>query len=168
LKKAWDSWLADPFEARLGDSFLQIHQAVGRMHIDTAIDLDRQIGARFAPAEAARSRSAGRPFLEGRFQARHQPQWLKFARAVESGETPGHVTSLFAVQASLYHLPLLPSLISYAYFEWKSGLEALPGGKKTDSDHSTARFQAEFPESADCVRRIFERYAGDSSPFVCL
>lgn len=168
LKKAWDGWLADPFEACLGEIFLRIHGAAGRMHIDTAIDLDRRIGSFLPPAAAARSRSAARPFLEGRFQARHQPQWLKFARAVDSGEAPGHVTSLFALQASLYHLPLLPALVSYAYFEWKSGLETLPEGGNAGADLSTGRFQTGFPESVAAVRRIFEKHAGESSPFLRL
>ena len=151
--KAWDRWLKRVFEPHLAPAFVEIFTATGRMRIDRVVARDRSLGERLAVPAARRSLAAAAPFLDGRAEIRHFPQWTKFRDRLDAGETPGHVTSLFALQAALFHLPLLQALVSYLYFEWRSGL-----GPATDV--GVARFQRNFPESLAAARRAFEREAG--------
>ena len=41
---------------------------------------------------------------------------------VEKGQSPGHVSVIFALQSALYHLPLASALSAYIWFEFQSGL----------------------------------------------
>ena len=115
------------------------------------------IGARLTESERERSLTAAPPFCERTTEIRKLPQWTKFLARIEEEAIPGHVTSLFALRAAMFHLPLLPALVSYLYFEWKSGAMAagLPGGSLKPGN-----FQSEFPEGVATARRVFEGGSG--------
>lgn len=158
LSSCWKNWLADAFENRLGVPFTGIYMATGEMRNRRIAELDREIDSRLSPEERTRSLAAAAPFLEGTSEIRRLPQWTKFLEKVESGVTPGHVTSLFALRSAVFHLPLLPALISYLYFEWNSGAgrAAALEGQPLSPD----RFQGEFPEGVEAAKRLFDTATG--------
>jgi len=152
----WRRWLADPFEAWLGKAFVEIYWAAARMQSERIAALDHEVGKRLDPAARDRSRLAAMPWLEGRTTVQRQPQWVKYLRAQAIGEVPGHVTTIFALQAALFHLPLLPALTAYAIFEGMNGHAAVDGTVKRDTDV----FAARHPESIEAARRVFRAGGG--------
>lgn len=160
---AWNDWLEVEFENWLGERFIAIHLAAAHMQSDRIAEIDREIDTRLPEAARKRGRKAARPYLEGRSEVRRQPQWVKFLRAHETGEIPGQLTSIFALQSALFHLPLLPALTAYVTLEGANGFAAMAGGKRLDS----SEFLARYPESAETARRVFRNgvtgLAGNSS-----
>lgn len=159
FKKQWVGWLGEMFRDQLSDTFMEVYAASAEMRIERVVKLDKRLDQRLNAGEGERSRRAGAWFLEGKNEMRRAPQWQKYARCVEQGKCPGHVVTTFALQASLYHLPLLSALTSYVYFEWRAGIRAFSeGGGTPKVESSLQTFQQQFPESVQMVREVF---AGD-------
>ena len=78
------------------------------------------------------------------------PQFARLTKAIGDADSPGHVTTLFAMQAGLYHLPRLGALVSYAYFEWLGGVVAAECA--VDRDMET--FERLHPRTAEVVRNL--------------
>lgn len=155
----WRRWLAAPFEAWLGQAFVEVYGAATRMRSERIAAIDHEIGERLDAATCARSRLAAAPWLEGRTAVQRQPQWVKYLMAQAAGEVPGHVTTIFALQAALFHLPLLPALTAYVIFEGMNGHAAVMGNFKRDTDV----FAARHPEGIEAARRVFRAAAGSDA-----
>ena len=157
LGESWGRWLDQRFVGRLSDPFVEIFLAAGEMRNRRIVEGDQAIDAQLSDDERQRSLSAAPPFFEGTTAIRKLPQWTRFLARVDEGSTPGHVTSLFALRAAMFHLPLLPALISYLYFEWKSGAWA---GGFAGENLTPEVFEAEFPEGVATARHVFEGGSG--------
>ncbi|MCB1231353.1 MAG: hypothetical protein KDN19_13860, partial [Verrucomicrobiae bacterium] len=121
FEAAWHDWLAQVFEAWLAEKFIAVHLAAAEMASDRIAAIDREIDARLDEPARLRGREAARPYLEGRSEVRRQPQWVKYLRAQANGEIPGQLTTIFSLQAALFHLPLLPALTAYVNLEGANG-----------------------------------------------
>lgn len=150
----WRHWLRETFESWLGPAFCGAYTAAGQLKIERLVELDGEIDGRLDPAAGERSRAAGAAWLEGRSEARRQPQWAKFIGQWSGGETPGHLPVAFALQAASFQVPLLPALMSYATFEGVNGLAA-HGGGRWEGD----RFSEVYPQGLLAARTVF-RAAG--------
>lgn len=158
FKKQWLKWLRNTFRDQLSEVFVKVYLASTEMRMGRIAELDKKLGQRLSVEESERSREAGVLFLEGKSEMQRAPQWQKYARCVEQGECPGHVVTVFALQASLYHLPLLSALTSYVYFEWRAGVVALgKDGNSANLEVSPQCFHDEYGESVAVVREIFAR-----------
>lgn len=162
FKQSWQEWQQYSFREFLAETFVEVYTASTQMRIRRIMNLDKKLDSQLSGAEVKRSREAGRCFLEGKSEMRRAPQWQKYARAVEQGTCPGHVVTVFALQSALYHLPLLPALTSYVYFEWRAGMgvflshrEQDEQGKQEVQELSLQCFQQEYPESMCVVREVF-------------
>jgi hypothetical protein len=166
LAEAWDGWLRGLFATQIGAAFCRVHAAVGEMRIDEILRADQDIDAALEEQEKQRSLEAAQAFLEGREAIRHMPQFARLATAIHNSDSPGHVTTLFAMQAGLYHLPRLGALVSYAYFEWHGGAVAA----SWNGDRSMAFFEQQNPQTASVVRSLIRDQtatgeSGESSIF---
>lgn len=166
FETAWNEWLSQRFVSVLGGPFCRIHASAGQMRMDEIVRADADIDAALNAEEKRRSLAAAQAFLEGREKVRHMPQLVRLTDAIGRGETPGHVTTLFAMQAGLYHLPRLAALVSYAYFEWLGGVVAT--GWKVERDMTA--FETGYPQTFASVRSILHAESvssdeGDSSIF---
>ena len=159
FESEWRRWLAESFESWLGPAFVEVYLATSRMQSERVAELDREIGGRLSPEAHERSRAAALPWLEGRTEVQRQPQWVKYLRAQAAGEVPGHVTTIFALQAALFHLPLLSSLAAYVIFEGMNGWAAVHGGKGRDAE----AFASRHPEAMEAARRVFRSLADTES-----
>jgi len=158
FKKLWFEWLREKFRAQLSEVFVEVFMASTEMRIDRIAELDLELNQRLSDEEQKKSRQAGSWFLEGKSDMQSAPQWQKYARCVEQESCPGHVITVFALQASLYHLPLLSALTSYVYFEWRAGLLAFAKeGKNVNVELSAQSFHEKYPESMEVVREVFSR-----------
>jgi len=158
FKKQWLKWLRETFRDQLSEVFVKVYLTSMEMRIKNIVKLDNELDQLLSVIDSDRSREAGRWFLEGKSELQRAPQWQKYARSVEQGDCPGHLVTVFALQSALYHLPLLPALISYVYFEWRAGMLAF--GKKqglANGDVSLQRFNEEYAESLGVVREVFAR-----------
>lgn len=156
FKKMWMKWLQESFQGQLSEVFLKVYMASSEMRIDRIVALDNELEDCLSTEGRIRSREAGTWFLEGKNEIQRAPQWQKYDRSVNLGQCPGHVVTVFALQAALYHLPLLAALTSYVYFEWCTGIRAF--GKKErlgNIDTSAECFHENYPESLDVVREVF-------------
>lgn len=163
LNQAWDEWLSQRFVAVLGGPFCRIHEAAGQMRMGEILRADADIDAVLSDPEKRRSLAAAQAFLEGREKVRHMPQLVRLTDAIGRGETPGHVTTLFAMQAGLYHLPRLAALVSYAYFEWLGGVVA--GGWQGERDMTA--FETGYPQTFASVRSILHAESASSGGGDC-
>ena len=150
LAAAWDHWLDERFAKVLGPAFCRVHAAVGEMRIGEIQRADSDIDAAFDETEKQRSLDSAQAFLEGREAVRHMPQFSRLTEAISKADSPGHVTTLFAMQAGLYHLPRLGALVSYAYFEWLGGVLAADCAVNRDME----TFERLHPRTAEVVRYV--------------
>ncbi len=157
---AWHDWLTREFEAWLGEKFIAVHLAAGHMACDRIAEIDREIDARLDSPARRRGRKAARPYLEGRSEVRRQPQWVKYLHAQAAGDIPGQLTTIFSLQAALFHLPLLPALAAYVNLEGANGLAAMAGGRRLDP----SAFSARYPEGLETARRVFQRTLAGLAP----
>jgi hypothetical protein len=90
-------------------------------------------------------------------------EWRRFSEKVARGDSPGHVTTLFALQCALYHLPVGPALSAYVWFELESGLP-LTGyrDRKGTSSEVLAVFRIALPHVAVALRGDQGENAGES------
>lgn len=147
LATAWDAWLANPFRTLLAPAFVRGHRLAGEGRIVELIAVDHDLDRELPQDLRAHSRQAASCFLDGKEGMRANREWSRFAAKVEAGETPGHLPVLFALHTSLYHLPLLPALAAYAWFELESGLPR--GGWKDrpgSREEALGSFAAALPE----------------------
>ena len=152
FEAAFEDWRTTLFLPWLGPRFIAVHLAAARMESERILEIDREIDTHLSPPARQRSLEAARPFLEGRTEIRSQPQWVKFLQAAEREQTPGHLPTIFSLQAALFHLPLLPALTAYMNLEGANGLAAMAGGKRWDLD----RFAETYPEGAESARLVFQ------------
>lgn len=158
FKKIWLQWLCDSFRDHLSESFVKIFLASTEMRIDRVVELDNDLNQKISRDLCSQSKLAGAWFLEGKSEIQRAPQWQKYARCVEQEECPGHLITVFALQASLYHLPLLSALNSYVYFEWRAGLSAFEREEgKVNAKMSAESFHDDYSESMEVVREVFAR-----------
>lgn len=171
---AWENWLTTRFEPVLGPAFCRVHSAVGEMRIREILRADRDVDAALDEDEKQRSLAAAKAFLEGREAVRHMPPFAKLTAAIRNADCPGHVTTLFAMQSGLYHLPRIGALISYAWFEWQGGARSLKkNGHGTGGDAggvSLEVFESQNPRTIQIVRDLLRGEclgggAGESSIF---
>ncbi|MFK5923113.1 MAG: hypothetical protein QM496_13110 [Verrucomicrobiota bacterium] len=163
FKQSWQEWQQHSFREFLAETFVEVYTASAEMRVRRIMNLDKKLDSRLSGAEVKRSREAGRCFLEGKSEMRRAPQWQKYARAVEQGDCPGHVVTVFALQSALYHLPLLPALTAYVYFEWRAGMGVFLSHRDQDKQEQQEKqeltlqcFQQQYPESMDVVREFFD------------
>lgn len=150
LAAAWDAWLAGQFASQLGPAFCRVHAAVGEMRIGEVLRADRDVDAALGEEGSRRSLAAARAFLEGREAIRHMPQFVRLSEAIRKADSPGHVTTLFAMQAGLFHLPRLGALLAYAYFEWLGGVMAA----RCSLTRDMKTFERLHPGTAEVVRSL--------------
>lgn len=162
IADAWQWWRRERLEAGLGHAFCRVHEAAGQMRVGEILRADAAIDELLDSDEVRRSRRAAVAFLEGREQVRHMPQLARLSEAVDRAEATGHVTTLFAMQAGLFHVPRLPALVSYAYFEWLGGAQAAGWSGARD----VQLFASCDPQIFNSVRRIVHAAAGDEKPSI--
>lgn len=158
FKKQWLKWLRESFRDQMSAAFVKVYMASMEMRVESIVKLDNELDLLLSVIDNERSREAGKWFLEGKSEMQRAPQWQKYARYVDQGACPGHVVVVFALQAALYHLPLLHALTSYVYFEWRAGMLAY--GKQrgiASGDVSPREFQEKYAESLKVVREVFAR-----------
>jgi hypothetical protein len=122
LEDAWENWLKSSFEPHLGPAFVKVYEHASSFQLKEIRDVDALLEGSLAPLVKDRSRKAAHAFLEGKSEMKANREWQRFVDTVEKGQSPGHVTTLFALQCALYHLPLAASLSAYVWFELECGL----------------------------------------------
>ncbi|NNE93189.1 MAG: hypothetical protein HKN23_16215 [Verrucomicrobiales bacterium] len=118
----WERWIEGPFQTVIAPAFVAIFEATHATHHADIVRHDSRLNKALDPELQARSLAAARIFLERKSDVRHMSQWVRFEEKLVSGEASGHLSSLFAIQAALFSVPLFSSLISYARLEWKAAL----------------------------------------------
>jgi len=162
FKEQWIEWLRTTFRDQVSEVFVKVFLASTEMRIDRIVELDNGLDSRLGSGERQRSREAGQRFLEGKAGMQRAPQWRKYAHHVGQGECPGHVATVFALQAALYHLPLLSALSAYVYFEWHSAVKDLgKNGGLVGEQASKRLFLQLYPESMAIVCEVFGRNLQD-------
>lgn len=161
FEREFGHWLAETFESWLGTGLIGVGRATAAMRTEQIAALDLEIDGRLDPMARERSKRAAIPWLEGRAEVRRQPQWVKYLAAQASGEVPGHLATVFAMQAALFHLPLLSVLTAYVHYEGINGLAAAPGGDRMGA----GAFADRYPAAIEAARRVFQRGLGDANGF---
>ncbi len=161
LAAAWRLWLETWFAPVLAPAFVKIHRLAEEMRPDEIAAQDRALDHALSETLRARSLASGRAFLEGKSEMRANREWTRFAELVAAGGTPGHATTLFALQSALYHLPLAPALSAYAWFELESGL--LPHTGYRDRNGSANEVLEVFASAIPHVQVAISGERGDFS-----
>jgi len=88
----------------------------------------------------------------------------KFSENSDSENRIGHAATVFAMQAAEFNLPMFSMLISYLYFEWKSGALQL-----TDKDFEAdeRRFILDAMGALGGIRQLVQKHLGDFEPAAC-
>ena len=123
LGSAWQLWIETHFVPVFAPTFADVHRLAGEGKWNEIVKIDGELDGRLSSAMRQRSLSAARQFLEGKSEMRSHREWIRLVEKIESGETPGHVLVVAALQTAMYRLALIPALTSYAWFEFQSGVK---------------------------------------------
>ena len=130
FKQEWDRWSNGLFRKTIIPEFVGVYTATREMRHLEISRLDASLDADIPSPPGKRSLAAARIFLDRKADVRHMPQWVKFEDRIAAGSSAGHLATLFAIQSALFHVPVFPALISYAWLEWR----AADSGNKDFSD----------------------------------
>ena len=120
LSTAWNNWRETWFRPHLAPAFVESYLCGIASRIDEVQSVDSLLDPAIPEEMNERSRKAAKAFLEGKTEMQGNREWLRFAERIEAGETPGHISVVFALQSALFHLPLPSALSAYAWFEFRS------------------------------------------------
>ncbi len=128
-RQAWKRWTEDTFATIVVPHLIAAH-AAAELGVRELVEVDRQLDPQIPdPTARQRSTTAGRKLLERHEGARHLKAIPKLIHQVDSKRCPGHAASVFALQCTLFHVPVAPALIAYLFLEWQAagGREGLRG-----------------------------------------
>jgi urease accessory protein UreF len=125
--KAWKTWHEDVFYRYLAPHLVRCHQAISANEVDEALEadcmLDERLGEAFGADEPRdRSAAAGSALYGSIDGARHVRQMDRFRKAVAEQRIPGHFATGLAVEAALFHVPLMHLLPACLFAEWRGAL----------------------------------------------
>lgn len=155
LESAWNIWQQEWLIPVLGPSFSETYRLGMNSRVLEICDQDNALDQQFSDSMRTRSQDAGRLFLEGKTEMQGHREWKKFADKVFAKESPGHVTTVFALHTVLYRLPLLPALSAYCWFEFRCG--SSPKGKM-DENWGIDIFNSVLPHLAVAASGINNDY----------
>ncbi len=164
LAAAWAIWLEKWFVPQLTGTFVEVYRCAAAFHLKEIEVADLRLDAALTEGLRTRSLKVARAFLGGKSEMRANREWQRFADRVAGGHSPGHTTTLFALQCALYHLPLGPALSAYAWFELESGLPRSGYRDKPGSaEEVLAVFRSALPHVAVALQGDRDENGGESS-----
>lgn len=146
LTDSWDDWGTTVFSPILAPAFVAMHRHASEMRPDEILAEDLALDRALPETLRLRSQSAARPFLSGKEEMRAHRAWTRVAVRITEGAAPGHLTTLFALQTALYHLPLASALSAYVWFELESGLPASYRDRTGSAYEALTLFAAALPQ----------------------
>lgn len=146
LSDSWSLWLGTRFAPVLAPAFVATHRLAGEMRPDEIVTGDLAVDRALPEPLRLRSLSAAKPFLTGKDEMRAHRAWSRVSARIASGESPGHLVTVFALQTALYHLPLASALAAYAWFELESGLPPAHRDRPGSAAEALALFAAALPQ----------------------
>lgn len=149
LGSAWDHWRENWFVPHLAPAFVKIFLLATAQKVKEVAEIDLALESHFTKTVSTKSRTAARAFLEGKSAMQANREWLRLTRLIEDEDISGHLTSLFAFQSALYHLPLASALRSYARYEFHCGRPSFP---RHSSGEENEIFQRILPDVAVAVK----------------
>lgn len=159
IPQAFDQWLAGSFGPVLAPALIEVHRLATAYRLDEIAAIDRRIDTSLDAAAKTRSLAAAKAFLEGKDEMKANREWTRFANLVVRGTTPGHTVTLFALQTALYHLPLVPALAAYAWFELESGLPSRYRDLASTREEVLRTFAATLPHVRVAMERDRDEFA---------
>lgn len=167
LAAAWTIWLENWFVPHLSGCFTEVYHRATAFQPEEIEVADRRLDDALTERLRARSLKVARAFFEGKSERRAHRQWQRFVDRVALGHSPGHTTTLFALQCALYHLPLGSALSAYAWFELESGLPR-SGPDRGDRDYrneagSAEEFLTVFRLALPHVAVALQGYRGENA-----
>ncbi|NLT69424.1 MAG: hypothetical protein GXX91_01855 [Verrucomicrobiaceae bacterium] len=171
LAAAWTIWLEKWFAPHLSACFVEVYHRAAASLVEEIEAADRRLDAALTDSLRSRSLQVAGAFLEGKSERRAHRQWQRFVERIASGHTPGHTTTLFALQCALYHLPLGSALSAYAWFELESALPPSGSGggerdyrdKAGSAEEVLAAYRLALPHVAVALRGDRDEHAGETS-----
>lgn len=160
LSSAWEIWQENWFLPTLAPAFMGSYNAASRLKIDEIQNIDGALDAKLSAAMREKSHTAGKTFLDGKNEMKGHREWIRFTERVEAGESHGHLPVLFALQCSLFHLPLASALTAYASFEFQSREAKFPFKEMTEDENVI--FSTVLPRISLAVQKDREDYSGGS------
>jgi len=157
LPNAWQIWQDEWLSPHLAPNFVEAYECGSQFRIDEVQAIDCMLDVNLTEQVRERSIAAGKPFLEGKAEMRGNKDWVKYSERVEKGQSPGHVSVIFALQSALYHLPLASALSAYIWFEFQSGLP------RELSRESLFELSTVFEEALVHVSTVVKENGGQSS-----
>lgn len=160
----WSDWLDGRWNPFFAGHLVQAYLKSRAVEVSEIVKLDMALNAFLNSDEAERSLEAGVMLRDAASNARHCRVLKKFTVLSEDVEGGGHAATIFAIQAAEYNLPLFSSLISYLYFEWKSGAHQLPERRFESSE---VRFTVDAIGALGGIRELLRKHFGDLDPAAC-
>lgn len=148
LAPAWDDWRKKWFTPHLAPAFSAAFRFATAQKVIEIAEVDCGLETAFTKALSKKSQTAGLAFLEGKSKMQANREWQRMTKLVETGKSPGHLTTLFAFQSALYHLPLASALRSYARFEFYCGRSSFA---RLEADEENQIFQRILPDVSVAV-----------------
>lgn len=160
LSAEWDLWLNKWFAPTIAPAFVKIYSLAERFRIREVKEADHELDTALSENLKSGSLGAAESFLEGKSRMRHHPEWNRFVNWIGEGKTPGHVLTLAALQAVLFHLPLAPALLAYARFEFQSGVRKSTGWGEEEKE---SLFLKVLPQVQVAVRAKIDHISPDQA-----
>ena len=116
----WQNWIDGTFSSLVAPHLVEARHAASQGVLELAA-ADLKFDEQLLDDEARkRSIAAGLQLLNRLDGATHIRRVEKLRRQLEIGACRGHAASLFALHSALFSIPITPTIIAYALFEWRS------------------------------------------------
>lgn len=105
LDADWDAWVAEVFAPAITLSLISLREAAEAQSVGALLAADAGLGAGLPAAAAAGSLAAGRRALLDFVPPRGARLLERLREAAAANKAAGHMATVFAVRAHIFHLP---------------------------------------------------------------
>lgn len=130
---AWNHWQENTFGPVLAPALARAATLAAGDRARELREVDLALAGGLEPAVRERARVCGRRLL-ARLGPTQAARWAdRFKSWAADGQTPALFPTVYAAGCALFHLPLRPALLSYAFLEWRAAGAGRAGGPPADT-----------------------------------
>ena len=126
LRAGWGKFGSGLLEQTLAGHFHACWQAAQKSDLTALMEAEEAFSQALTAEQRAASVEAGRLLLKATNRARYQGLLGHLRTACDSGATPGHFLTLWAVVAQFFQLSATSAMAEYLRLEWGIGTRHLP------------------------------------------
>ena len=155
--QSWIEFFNSYFNDRLIPHFIKIWKFLSEGDLDLIIAEDKLFLESFDEQTSSNLSRASAEI----FNAREGAKGMQMLKKMSSKSPKCSFTTAFSMQCSAFNIPLLQSIIAYAFIEWACGQKSIRFSLENIGECEKL-FESEFPNFTDNIGRLLSQNLGGS------